>query len=885
MRSPIPTKSQPQQSFTPTYSGLLRCKYANDKSADLAKRPLTPPIMHEVLRSPTPKIQHKLKIGAPNDKYEQEADRVANEVVKMPDSGVVKALSSALPTRTALSSVQRVCEKCKEEEESLQTKRATGITSKLTPDIETEIQSIRGGGQPLSLSERGFFEPRFGHDFGQVRIHRDARAAALVDSLKAKAFAVGPDIVLGIGQYKPQTTDGRRLLAHELTHVVQQQGATVAEPVIQKFSPRDYIPEGLTSASETAVQYAIEALGVLEEATIISSIEAALRMPVIGSSILDHPALAGHRQTIEFIQATPGALEVIWDFIQNPEPYTKHIKESLEPYIKESQQLAVHQGGKLLEDLGIPAEYQASVWQTLKYISGFARSAFDFVIDDVILDTVLFWQLRSEQKIYDGAWSNYKTGKIDAYDLIAEHLSIVFNVIGRVGDLMPLVLSAAGLVSGGAIGGTAGSVVPGAGTAAGAGSASSAGGASGLAVSEVIGLVALLGPAGLEFHKALKAALELALKEQNEKQRQQDFGQIATSAFSLIIMAMLAFLPGLAMRLGRKLARKLATLIPDTHHLLPSVEVKALEGSRTIETTPVEVNEINRVSTNSTNIEDSVARSSRRENTQITEQEAIKEVAYINAHPELITGTPPNRKAKIGEHEISRLPNGGCVRRSKGKKDVPCPELLEAQSLPSTRQLPTVELKEQLSASGFESSLAASGGGVYIATSQHHDLPKRFALKVYPASDERLQQMFLREMAAAQAVSRIPGGPQFYGQVNVPDGRLGFAMEIVPGGFPDVIDTPKNPVKANKEAVSAQSAISDQTLRDIADYGEALLEAGFYYRGEMQGLIDARGRYRPIDFQGIEKLPDDPIEQTKAIHRHLEWIRDEVGRHRKYLKK
>lgn len=111
-----------------------------------------------------------------------------------------------------------------EEEEELQAKETSGSISEIDPDLESNIQSIKGAGQPLSASERAFFEPRFGADFGKVRVHNDTRAADVAQSVNARAFTLGHDVVFGAGQYSPGTGEGRRLLAHELTHAVQQQG-------------------------------------------------------------------------------------------------------------------------------------------------------------------------------------------------------------------------------------------------------------------------------------------------------------------------------------------------------------------------------------------------------------------------------------------------------------------------------------------------------------------------------------------------------------------------------------------------------------------------------------------------------------------------------------
>jgi hypothetical protein len=108
-----------------------------------------------------------------------------------------------------------------EEEENVQ-RKAVGPAPNAVPDLEQQIGGLKDRGQPLPRSALDFFEPRFGYDFGRVRIHSDASAAENARGLNAKAFTVGSNIVFGDGQYAAETTEGRRLLAHELTHVIQQ---------------------------------------------------------------------------------------------------------------------------------------------------------------------------------------------------------------------------------------------------------------------------------------------------------------------------------------------------------------------------------------------------------------------------------------------------------------------------------------------------------------------------------------------------------------------------------------------------------------------------------------------------------------------------------------
>jgi hypothetical protein len=181
-------------------------------------------------------IQAKLKISQPNDSYEQEADSVAEEVMRMPEPREdlmrqpiekeepvqSKQFSEQITPITPLVQRQVEEEEDEEEEEEIQTKQLPSPTPDVAPNVENSINNIRGGGQLLPEPTRAFFEPRFRHDFSGVRIHTGVKAAELAQTVNARAFTVGHDLVFGTGQYAPWTAEGRRLLAHELTHVIQQ---------------------------------------------------------------------------------------------------------------------------------------------------------------------------------------------------------------------------------------------------------------------------------------------------------------------------------------------------------------------------------------------------------------------------------------------------------------------------------------------------------------------------------------------------------------------------------------------------------------------------------------------------------------------------------------
>ncbi|HLY57123.1 MAG TPA: DUF4157 domain-containing protein [Stellaceae bacterium] len=155
------------------------------------------------LATAAPRLQAKLAVGPVDDPLEQEAERVADQV----------------------TAVQRKCAECADEDASkLQAKQASASIGAATAPASIH-DTLRAPGEKLEGSTREFMEPRFGHDFGDVRIHRDAAAAASARQVNATAYTVGRDIVFDSGRYAPATAEGVHLLAHELTHVVQQRAA------------------------------------------------------------------------------------------------------------------------------------------------------------------------------------------------------------------------------------------------------------------------------------------------------------------------------------------------------------------------------------------------------------------------------------------------------------------------------------------------------------------------------------------------------------------------------------------------------------------------------------------------------------------------------------
>ncbi len=196
----------------------MRVLAAKPKSAAANGKAAMAPLISRYQHVGVPlQIQRKLSVGAVNDPLEHEADRLAEQVMRMPATPHT-APSSVAPATTVLT----------------RSALSAGDGGFAAPPIVHD--ALNSPGQPLDAATRAFMEPRFGYDFSSVRVHSDAKAAAAATSIRAQAFTTGQNIVFGAGQYAPHAHYGRALLSHELAHVVQNGGgkrSTVAPDGIQ----------------------------------------------------------------------------------------------------------------------------------------------------------------------------------------------------------------------------------------------------------------------------------------------------------------------------------------------------------------------------------------------------------------------------------------------------------------------------------------------------------------------------------------------------------------------------------------------------------------------------------------------------------------------------
>ena len=161
-------------------------------------------------------IQTKLTVGQPGDKYEQEADAIADRVMRMPDP----------------QSLQRKCADCEQEEKVQSKPLSAGITpyvqrqakggSQVGASLESRLNSSKSSGHTLPDTTRSFMESRIGADFSNVKIHTDSSAVQMSQELGAQAFTHGNHIYFNTGKYSPESPSGKHLLAHEMVHTMQQ---------------------------------------------------------------------------------------------------------------------------------------------------------------------------------------------------------------------------------------------------------------------------------------------------------------------------------------------------------------------------------------------------------------------------------------------------------------------------------------------------------------------------------------------------------------------------------------------------------------------------------------------------------------------------------------
>ena len=263
-------------------------------------------------------IQADLEINQPGDVYEQEADQIADQIIRTPDSpdgqngqgGSGTRDAQDLPAARPIHRLQT---------SSIQSRQAG------TPGAPASLQqALASSGQPLAAGTRGFMEGALRADFSQVRVHTGDQAADAARAIQARAFTAGQEIVFGAGQYAPEASEGRRLIAHELAHVLQQGAgkspAGGSARRVQMDSPKTTAP----TAGELAAQLRAKRLELVtnfnfemnEMQTNLALVTAIINTQAIPKS--DFGAYFLNRLVSEGVEEIPfgplaEGLKILWD--------------------------------------------------------------------------------------------------------------------------------------------------------------------------------------------------------------------------------------------------------------------------------------------------------------------------------------------------------------------------------------------------------------------------------------------------------------------------------------------------------------------------------------------------------------------------------------------
>lgn len=234
-------------------------------------------MLRRLSRTP-PQVQCKLPIGAVNDPLEAEADRVADHVMRMPESNGLAAPNSIsgkppfMQRKCSCSESGGECEACKKEheknspEEGLLHRATSGVVHAQGAAPPLVHKVLRSSGQPLDAGTRAFFEPRFGYDFGNVRVHTDGEAAKSARAVSALAYTVGNHIVFR--DERPEAIESRRLVAHELAHVAQQTAAPAEAgflPLQESEGPVSVLQRDPDPRGQEADRAATEMWGIVND--------------------------------------------------------------------------------------------------------------------------------------------------------------------------------------------------------------------------------------------------------------------------------------------------------------------------------------------------------------------------------------------------------------------------------------------------------------------------------------------------------------------------------------------------------------------------------------------------------------------------------------------
>ena len=703
----------------------------------------------QAARSSGKPLQAKLNINAPGDQFEQEADRVAEQVLRMPD----RVAGEAKPSSPAPELVQRRV-------------GSGGAGIAQAPPVVDEVLSSPG--QPLDPATRAFFEPRFGHDFGRVRIHADAEAARSAQAINALAYTVGSDIVFGNPRSSPDSSDGRDLLAHELSHVVQQADwAGAAPPPLQRQAGPESQDSSAQTVDDDLLSQASDFLSSFEEfrdlassyETSDSSVESRLRVALalfderwrsmdyhdaFGASAfyglfsMAQEALAlfelrvseleslsdtadlsdirngldrlgrqlsalqgagsmrGQAQRTELarearaaealaLEHTPEgrqstALTHLRTYVQDHPPNTGKAGVSvyanqLGRYLVHEQNLSGSEIQAVLETIKAddPDLFDRALYQGELLVYLLEEGVTGLDVESLLSDSGsesegapahvsgagfyagfdIWWLDQSQKDPLD--LPTLRLPRPDEIDDVLKgfYWGLGAGFLGTFADAAKDILSALNPTTWLAMYKLVSEQLP-----------------------DERWQFELGRTTALAFHAYLKDVADDSLKAAITR-----FGRVIGAALAEVAMT---FLGAKFVALAAKAARatkwgaplfKFADRVGDA---LPWRDPRVVENDVAPDSVPDETPVKKAGESSSTTTSSEVPSSFELSNELVTPSQSLQEAAYIDAHPELIDVTSPQKRAKVGDHEIVEMRDGGCSRNSPTRKSVPCPVSFEA---------------------------------------------------------------------------------------------------------------------------------------------------------------------------------------------------------------
>lgn len=224
-----------------------------------------------------------------------------------PNRPVTRARSMVLQRKCACGG-QGSCDECDKTKLKLHCHAEDHSSLSIVPPIVEDV--LRSPGRPLDPSAREFMEPRFGHDFANVRVHDDRTAAESARAVSARAFTLGRDVVFGAGQYAPDTREGRNLLAHELTHVVQQGDTVVpSQRELEVTTPADASELEADAVAERVVGMHAEASRIMTSTPLAVGVRASHGLPRLARATFNVGAQPVQVDYSEIIYTLPADYE------------------------------------------------------------------------------------------------------------------------------------------------------------------------------------------------------------------------------------------------------------------------------------------------------------------------------------------------------------------------------------------------------------------------------------------------------------------------------------------------------------------------------------------------------------------------------------------------